>query len=267
VGYDADPFPQIVRYVPGEGVELIDEALPWGTKGVGSVWTGEHIYVFGNSLSTTVGQFDVLRYDPVANETVVLEDELPIPGAGTSVVWTGEEAYIFGGKMEPNVLSDKIVRYVPGEGASVLEATLPSPRFHVTAAWDGEVAYIMGGSAAREGGSGGLETEDLDQIVVFDPDEGTVVTVTAGLPVAMDARPAVWADGLVHQFGGATKEGPRSDIVVYDPSARGEAGDLVIEPPINGIVAAVGVLVVVAFAIVYVRRRTPPKPPVKDVRD
>jgi len=261
VGYDNDPLPEIVRFVPGEGVELISNAIPWGTKGVGSVWTGEYIYVFGNSLSTTVGQYDVLRYDPVANDTTVLEDDLPVPGAGTSVIWTGDAAYIFGGKTEPNVLSDKIVKYVPGEGATVVEARLPSPRFHTTSAWDGTHAYILGGAAAKEDGSGsGLITEDLDEIVVFDPASGEVDVMSENLPVAMDARPSVWAEERVHQFGGNTREGPRSDIVLVDPSTANGDEDLVIDHPYNGVAAAVVVLIVIALLIFAVRGRRPREP-------
>jgi hypothetical protein len=219
-GYDNEPFPEVVRFVPGEGVTVFEDALPWGTVGVGSVWDGQYIYVLGNSLSTTMGQADVLRYDPATNQTTVLEDQLPIPGAGTSVVWTGEAAYIFGGKVNKTTLSDKIVKYVPGEGSSVVASPLPSARFHVTAAWDGEVAYIIGGSASGPGPAGGLITEEVDEIVVFDPDSGTVETHEATLPHPMDARPAVWAQGRVHVFGGHTKETPVSDIIVFDPEGK-----------------------------------------------
>jgi hypothetical protein len=215
VGYDNDPFPEIVRFTPGEGVELIENAIPYGTKGVGSVWTGSQILIFGNSLSTSIGQNDIVSYDPVTNETTVMEDELPIPGAGTSVIWANGAAYMFGGKVVGG-LSDQIVRYDPDEGASIMDARLPSGRYHTTTAWDGSHAYVMGGNT---------DGDDLDEIVIFDPVEDTVRTHWATLPVAMDARPAIWADGRVHVFGGATKEGPRSDIVVFDPAAKKPSDD------------------------------------------
>jgi hypothetical protein len=256
VGYDNEPFPEIVRFVPGEGVEVFEDAIPWGTKGVGSVWTGEHVYVFGNSLSTDVGQYDVLRYDPVANVTTVLEDELPIPGAGTSVVWSGDAAYIFGGKTNKTVLSDRIVKYEPGNGASFVDVRLPSPRFHVTAAWDGEVAYILGGSVAGPGPAGGIITEDVDEIVLFDPGAGTVEIHQGKLPQPMDARPAVWAQGKVHVFGGNTKNGPVSDILVFDPGAKvDEDGPAISRSNLYLLTASIGLMLVVIIAVMAISRR------------
>lgn len=257
VGYDAEPFPDVVRFVPGEGVETFAGALPYGTVGVGSVWDGEHVYVLGNSLSASQGHGDVLRYDPVANETTVLEDQLPIPGAGTSVVWTGEEAYIFGGKVNMTTLSDRIVRFVPGSGGSFVEARLPSPRFHVTAAWDGHVAYVLGGSESTPGPGGGLLTQNTDQVLVFDPASGSVEVLDARLPRPKDARPAVWAEGAVHQFGGSTKEGPLAEILVIDPHGGddGDGADGNTWRNLYALVGSLGLVLVTVVAVTLIFRR------------
>jgi hypothetical protein len=224
IGYDAEPIAEIVRFVPGVGVEVVEGAMPYGTKGVPSVWDGEAVHVLGNCLSAEVGQHDVVRYHPGNGTTEVLEDVLPIPGAGSSAVWAGDRAYIVGGRSNQTILSDRVVSYVPGKGAEFVEARLPRGRIGAASAWDGEVVYAFGGTIALE--CGPLEcvpTDYLDEIVVFDPVNDTCQLSDHTLPRPMDLRAAVHTvtnHGSDHRVlipGGLTATGPVDWLTVYDP--------------------------------------------------
>ena len=224
IGYDAEPIPEIVRFVPGVGIEVVEGAMPYGTKGIPSVWSGEAIYVLGNCLSSEKGQHDVIRFDPVNKTTEILEDELPIPGAGSAAVWADGGAYIVGGRQNLTILSDRIIRYVPGEGAQFLDARLPQGRIGAACAWNGETVFAFGGTIALE--CGPLEcvpTDYLDEIVEFDPINDTCRTSVLSLPRPMDLRAAVYVElgevSLSERIlipGGLTATGPVDWLTVVD---------------------------------------------------
>ena len=195
IGYDGEPIPEIVKFVPGVGVRVIEGAMPYGTKGIPSVWSGEAIYILGNCLSSEVGQYDVIRFDPVNETTEILEDVLPITGAGSSATWAGDCAYIVGGRQNVTQLSDRIIRYVPGEGAEYMEARLPQGRIGAASAWNGSAVYAFGGTIALL--CGPLEcvpTDYLDEMVVFTPENDTIEVFEGALPRPMDLRAAVYFD-------------------------------------------------------------------------
>ena len=249
IGYDGDLLREVLRFVPGEGVDTVDGAIPWGTKGVSAVWTGEVVLVFGNCKSATEGQFDVLAFDPATNETEVLKDVLPIPGAGASAVWAGDAAYIFGGRLG-EAFSDLVVRYEPGSCATVMDARLPSPRFGTAAAWDGTNAYVFGGSNALVCGPVEcVPTEYLDEVVVFDPILDEAWKHWARLPSPRDARAAVWAGGRALVLGGETLDGPVASIVAFDPSVPFHEEDDSIDDRVLCSIAVVGgAILLVTFA-------------------
>ncbi len=259
VGYDGDPLRDVVRFVPGEGVELRQDALPHGVKGVPAIWTGTHVYIFGNCLSATTGQFDILEYDPGTNTTEVLEGELPIPGAGSSAIWTGQEAYIFGGRLSEG-FSDRIVRFVPGQGCELMEARLPSPRFGTSAVWDGQRGYVLGGSISLVCmPSECIPTEYTADIVVFDPVEDGTYAYWAWLPTARDTRAAALHQERIYVLGGTDADGPLSEVVEVDPYAPfAEEGD---EPSLSVLltILAIGILILVAVVVWSFRTwREPP---------
>jgi hypothetical protein len=260
VSYDGDPLPDIVRFVPGEGVEVLEDALPWGVRGVGAVWTGSEVLVFGNCLTTEVGQHDVISFDPVVNETEVAEDVLPVPGAGSSVVWADGAAIILGGRQNDTHFSDKIIRYEPGSEAQVMSAVLPSPRFGSAAAWDGSRVYLVGGSDALVcEPTGGVPTQFLDDIVLYDPLPDRVQVHWTWLPSSRDVRAAVFAEGRVLVLGGETREGPLDEVVAFDPGApfvedQGDVDDRVL----IGVALVGGILFLVIIAWSMRRWREPP---------
>lgn len=222
IGYDGEPIPEMVKFVPDVGVRVIEGAMPYGTKGVPSVWSGEAIYIFGNCQSSEEGQYDVIRFDPVNGTTEILEDALPIMGAGSTATWAGDCAYIVGGRQNQTLLSDRIIRYVPGEGAEYMDARLPQGRIGAASAWNGSAVWAFGGTIALM--CGPLEcvpTDYLDELVVFDPETDTVKVFEGALPCPMDLRAAVYfefnddeARDRILIPGGLTATGPVDWIMV-----------------------------------------------------
>ncbi len=254
IGFDAVPLAEMVRFTPGQGVELLEGVMPWGTKGIPAVWSGEDIYVLGNCLSTETGQHDIIRYDPASNETEVLSDALPIPGAGSSAVWTGDGAYIFGGRWNVSVLSDRVLWFEPGRGVEVMEARLPRGRIGAAAAWDGQRAYVVGGTIALK--CGPLECVPVDylkEIVVYYPESDACIPHKDYLPDAMDTRAALWTGDGVMVPGGLSAKGPEDGILLFDhdsrPSepVRSSAMDMILENYVLmfGLAAVLLVLVLV----------------------
>ncbi len=260
VSYDGDPLPDVVRFVPGEGVELLRGVLPWGIRGVGAVWTGTEILAFGNCLSSSEGQYDVIRYDPAANETEVLEGVLPVPGAGSTVVWATGAAFMLGGRRNDTHLSDLIVRFEPGGDATVMAARLPSARFGSAAAWDGSRIYLAGGSDALVcEPTGGVPTEFLDELVVYDPAGDVLKAHWAWLPSARDVRAAVWAEGRMLAIGGEAKRGPLDEVVAFDPYAPfAEEQEEVSSAALIGVGMIGGVLLLAIVAWSMRRWKEPP---------
>ena len=222
IGFDAEPIAEIVRFVPGEGVTVVEGAMPYGTRGIPSFWDGEHVHVIGNCLSSGVGHHDVIRFDPENGSSEILEDVLPIPGAGSSAVWAGDRAYIVGGRHNISVLSDRIVEYIPGQGTRFVEGRLPQGRIGAACAWDGERLYAFGGTVALLCGPFECVPIDyLDEIVVYDPVNDTCQLSECTLPWPMDLRAAVFtpSDGEMGDRvlipGGLSKDGPEARLTVY----------------------------------------------------
>lgn len=222
IGYDAVPMAEMLRFVPGEGVTVLEGVMPYGTRGVSAFWSGEAVYIMGNCMSASVGQGDIIRYEPSSNETLIIEDVLPIPGAGASCVWADGEAYVFGGRLL-EAFSDMVIRYIPGEGAVVLDVRMPSGRFGTAAAWCGSRAYVFGGSIALVCGPVEcVPTEYLDEVLVFDPEVGTVTVSDQSLPAPADLRAVVWTNDQAMVLGGETGDGPSDGILSFDPNATSD---------------------------------------------
>lgn len=135
--------------------------LPFPVLGTSSVWTGEHVYVFGGRSNQSY-QTTILKYDPASGVASTLPAGLPSGRQSTSAIWTGKYAYIFGGAeliqytdpqfgqiVVPNALRD-ILRFDPATGAvTKLTDQLPEGVWGTSAVWDaGEgVAYVYGGFA------------------------------------------------------------------------------------------------------------------------
>ena len=265
IGFDAVPLAEMVRFTPGEGVELLEGVMPWGTKGIPAVWSGEDIYVLGNCLSSETGHYHIIRYDPSSNETEVMEDVLPIPGAGSSAVWTGEEAYIFGGRWNVSVLSDKVLRFEPGKEVEVMEARLPQGRIGAAAAWDGERAYAIGGTISLE--CGPLECVPVDylkEIIVYYPESDSCVVHKDHLRHAMDTRAAVWTGEDVLVPGGLSADGPEDTVLLFDHDSRpAEPVDATVMDSVREnavlIIGLAALLLMLVLVVAWKRSARPPR--------
>jgi hypothetical protein len=222
IGFDAEPIAEIVKFVPEDGVTVVEGAMPYGTKGVPSIWDGHYVHILGNCLSSERGQYDVIRFDPSTGNSTILEEVLPIPGAGSTAVWADDRAYIVGGRQNLTVLSDRIVEYVPGEGATFVDARLPLGRIGAGCAWDGERVHAFGGTIALV--CGPLECvpiDYLDEIAVFDPVNDTCDLSERTLTEPMDVRAVVFAPNMVKNHGwvlipgGLTAAGPVAYVTMY----------------------------------------------------
>ncbi len=258
IGFDAVSMAEMVRFTPGQGVELLEGVMPWGTKGVPAVWSGEDIYVFGNCLSTETGHYDIIRYDPASNETEVLEDALPIPGAGSSAVWTGDGAYIFGGRWNVSVLSDRVLRFEPGKTVEIMEARLTQGRIGAAAAWDGQRAYVIGGTVSLE--CGPLECVPIDylkEIIVYYPENDTCIPHKDHLLSAMDTRAAIWTGEDVMVPGGLSEKGPEDTIILFDHDSRPAepVGSTIMDTIRDNLALMIGLAAVLLVLVLVIARR------------
>ncbi|HWG92591.1 MAG TPA: fibronectin type III domain-containing protein [Candidatus Thermoplasmatota archaeon] len=149
-----------------------DATLPEALSATSAAWTGHHAYVFGglgNGASAREPRGTILRYNPIADEVLLLDDALPSPRHATSAAWvvgnTGDphpdvsveschptcqasRVYVFGGTADTDTLEVsslschptchagmQILAFDPvTEQVEVLDATLPSDRWGTSAA-------------------------------------------------------------------------------------------------------------------------------------
>jgi N-acetylneuraminic acid mutarotase len=94
---------------------------------------------------------------------------------------------------------------VLADEAMILPGALPSPRAHTSAVVVGGRAYVFGGS----------DNVSMNQIVRFDPRDGSVVVMNATLPGLSDSA-AVTDGRYVYLFGGHTPAGYQRQVLKYD---------------------------------------------------
>ncbi|MBI4394242.1 MAG: hypothetical protein HY556_10700 [Euryarchaeota archaeon] len=179
--------------------------LPGATRIHSAVWDGSNAYIFGGALPS--GRTDaIVRYDPVADETTVMDAVLPSARYGTSAVWAAGKAYIFGGW--DGAFKNEILRYDPMEDTiTPMVATLPTPRYDMAAVWDGRHVLLFGGHDGTR----------LDDILMFDPFEDTLVTMGASLPSGRMSASSFWNGSHAFVLGGDDGSTALDEIVRYDP--------------------------------------------------
>lgn len=176
-----------------------------------SVWTGEHVYVFGGNwpYSEGYGRKLIVRIDPATGEHPIMDARFARDAAGTAAVWTGTHALVFGDG------TDAIHRYDPAaDNLTEASARLPSRLIGAAAVWTGTHAYVFGG-------------HDLDtsrgssRIVRYDPvaDETTVVAAT--LIEGLEDLTAVWSGDHALVVGGRDRFGDATrGVWRFDPASE-----------------------------------------------
>lgn len=124
------------------------------------------------------------------------------PTGSMSSVSDGLDAYLVGGRsVGPS--ADVLLYH---EGALAKVGSLPTPRWSTSAAWVGPHIYIFGGN------DGSL----LDEILRFDVENRTMITLHSRLPSARDGTAAV-SDGTYAYIFGGRSDRLLDEIVRFDP--------------------------------------------------
>lgn len=220
-GWDGSLINQIVQYDPADdGAMVMDGKLPTNRESTCAVWDDHNAYIFGGWDGSRINQ--IVRYNTTTDSVTIMSGKLPtgrsdIPNA---CIWDGANAYIFGGwDATPASPLNQIVRYNPdSDSVATMAATLPTGRYRVSAVWDsrdlpengcpGGCAYVFGGL------SGSLF---LDEIVRYNPTNGTVAVMNATLPSGRQMTSTVWDGQHAYIFGGSNSEAKLDEILRYDP--------------------------------------------------
>jgi N-acetylneuraminic acid mutarotase len=177
-----------------------------GGYGHTSVWTGNHVIIFGGS---SIGA----RYDPAIDAwTPISTTYAPLSsiGAGHSAIWTGAEMIVWGGP----AYVDTGGRYDPLSDAWLPVSTVNAPvgRRDHTAVWTGAEMIVWGGygPGVIELGTGGRYRPSTDN---WSP------TSMADAPQARDSHTAVWTGSEMIIWGGLGDSfPPLNSGGRYDPS-------------------------------------------------
>lgn len=176
--------------------------LPSPIAFAASVWTGEHVLVYGGEERVdddwTRAVDRIVRFTPATGEVVVLDERLPRASYREMAFWDGRDrpdagcpggcAYVLGQGTD-------VLRHNPSTGAvALLPGVLPQPAFDGGLAWTGEVAYLFGGIPAPY--------ERSAAIWRYDPAAGTVERVAVDLPRPLARFDAVWTGEAAYLFGG-----------------------------------------------------------------
>lgn len=169
---------------------------------------GERLFIFGGRNDG--GPDDrIHRFDPTTGVLTTLDHLLPPRPYLHAVAFAQGAFFMIGG----NAL-DSIYRYDPTDDTFVeLDATLPTPRRgHTVHAVDGSI-WIIGGENSS--------TYHRD-ILIFDPQTGTVTDSMMRLPFGLAYHASMVAGQRIYVFGGATS-GPEygvRTIIEIDTAGR-----------------------------------------------
>jgi hypothetical protein len=189
---------------------LAEARIPDGGRGgLSLAWSGESAYLFGGvGPSASTHQAAIFRYSLADDLVTKMSGSLPSERIYTSAVWDGRYAYVFGGTWEEEIF-DEIVRFDPeNDTVRLMGAHLSTPRYSTSAVWDGRnrptagcrhgCAYIFGGRASPASG----EPFDAADVMRYNPDTDTLVTMAAVLPGSARASSAVFDGHDAYIFGG-----------------------------------------------------------------
>ncbi|MHB8585980.1 MAG: fibronectin type III domain-containing protein [Thermoplasmatota archaeon] len=177
--------------------------LPTPTADASAVWTGHYAYIFGGRYSSQNGLIvlnNIVRFDPVAGTTQVMNGALPTARWGTSAFWDGHNAYIFGGADASGKPLSQIVEYnITTDSATSLSVSLPTGLYWSAASGSGAIAFLFGGvhvASCQDAVCG------ISSILRFDPSRQTVRTMNASLPISNAGAAAAPVGQDIYILGG-----------------------------------------------------------------
>ena len=173
--------------------------LPAQRFGTSAIYDGQYAYIFGGFDGWINSPTDqIVQYDLVTGNSIVLGSTLPFPRAFTAAVWDGSQyAYIFGGaQWWFGGFTDEIVRFEPATGNVQVVSNLWWDMAGFSAVWDDTrgVAYLFGGQASWD--------EPRYEIFEFDPSSGNVNQVGDMPWVYRTFTTSVWDGQYAYIFGG-----------------------------------------------------------------
>ena len=177
----------------------------------------QRIFVFGGAAASTQYR-DILEYDPLADNLVVLDAQLPyrLWDAAYAYVPATHSIYLFGGQNPDRITADILRFDVATRTVHMLEAKLPVARREAAAAFvpaRGRI-YIFGGHSV---------SGQLDQILSFDPASEQLEIVPAPLPDAIERTTATYVPGTdkVYLIGGVQPAiGGLNQIWAFNPGTE-----------------------------------------------
>lgn len=177
-----------------ESITIMSAKMP--SQAGAAIWDGQYAYIFG-AKGEGEALDAVLRYDPKADQLVLMKAKLPTGRWGISAAWDGKYAYIFGGRVrgsgQPRSgdLTDQILRYNPAsDSIQTMSATLPRPRYITSAVYDGKDIYVVAGYPWT------------GQIVRYDPQADTVSVARSSLRTQKDGTGSIWDGQYIYILGG-----------------------------------------------------------------
>lgn len=200
-------YDDILRFSVADGsLELIGH-LPYAVNRYYSGWTGECFYILGGDG----GGDRIIRYDPDANEAVVLDVTLPTAMFRGASCYDGSRyIYLLGGDSYEYGRMDVIYRFdVVSETVEELSARLPHPDMYNAAAFVSGKAYVA------------QRINEHSSIVEFDPASEEVRIVT-NLPKKLYGEVLVAVPPSEILIIGGCETWPKMEDAVYIYDTRGE---------------------------------------------
>ena len=172
------------------------DGQPGGRSGHASVWTGNHLIVWGGEVASSVFSNTGGIYNTAADSwTAVSNLDAPSARARHSAVWTGSEMLVWGGLNGGGYLADG-KRFDPDTQlwTPMGSTNVPSARAGQITIWTGEKLVVWGGINGD-----GL----LADGAIYDPDANLWAALpTSGAPAARQAAAAGWTGSEIVIFGG-----------------------------------------------------------------
>lgn len=109
--------PYVWSYDPAnDTVEPFVAKLPMPVRGFGLSYDGRDAYLFGGRDDRHELRSDIIRFNPVARDTVTMGATLPSPRAYAAAAYDGRYHFVFGGLTAPGTVDD-VLRYSLAPGA------------------------------------------------------------------------------------------------------------------------------------------------------
>lgn len=222
----------IQTFDPATGeTRVLDARLPRDTQAAGSSWTGDQLYLFGgagleftedqvvvdgevhNVTRVTVDPYkQILRYDPVSQDVVELEETLPDEAFGLATADVGDATYMIGGVNRTQVNGsaqavnrDWILRFDHDNQTVDRIGTFPVRIRDASAVAHGESIYLFGG-IIQNGTSPNATFRDTNRIYRYTPATGEVELLDARLDRAKRWFGITTVGDRAYLFGGCQGE-------------------------------------------------------------